>query len=164
MKRILVGGLLLFALAGSVLAQQAMQLMPQGTPLESNPIAQPATHTGHRGGTVQGACCTQQGCQATKTICVPEQTKRIIETPVYSKVCEPLCVPSCCSLGSLFHHCSGDCGHGVTCEHPRNRYFLYKRICVEECPAVKCAAVCVPACAPGCGPQGEVVPMKSVPK
>jgi hypothetical protein len=163
MKRILYSGLVMLALAGSVLAQQGMQAMPQGTPLAGTPVAEPATNTTHGGWAAHGGCCAAS-CSAPKTICVPEQTTRRIETPVYSKGCEPLCVPSCCSLGSLFNHCSGDCGHGVTCEHPRTRYFLVKRICVEECPAVKCSPVCVPACAPGCAGPAEVIPMNPMPK
>jgi hypothetical protein len=151
MKRILIGGLLLMTLAGSAPAQQPVpqvyQQVPVGGP--SQP-AWPATTNVpfHSYPTVVHGDCTAGCCAPTKTICVPEQSCKEVKTPVYSKGCEPFCVPNCgCHWRSLF----GGCDSG--CEQPRTKYFLVKKYCVEQIPVTKCVPVTVPACgaAPGCG-------------
>jgi hypothetical protein len=139
MKRILAGGLVMVALAGTALAQQSLP------PVQGEPCGVPM-----------------------KTICVPECGVKEVRTPVYSKTCEPFCLPSCFHLHSLFGHCDSGCD-GAQCEHPRTKYFLIKRYCVEKRPETKCIPVTVPACdaGPGCcagghpavlGGPAEVIP------
>jgi hypothetical protein len=142
MKRILLSSLLGLVLAGGAFAQQPMRDMPQGTPV-SGPYAMPDPATGHNRATVHGdaGCCTP-----TQTVCVPEIAVRKVETFVYRKDCEPFCVPKC-TCGMFGHH---DCGSCPSCECPRTRYILVRKVCRCDEEYVKCNPVCVPACAPGC--------------
>jgi hypothetical protein len=96
-------------------------------------------------------CCPAPQCDcapATKTICVPQPGVKKTTHVCYCTICEDFCVP--CLWRSCFSHCGG-CGDCGTCEAPRPRYFLVKRVCVEECPTTICTPVVVPACG-GCCP------------
>jgi hypothetical protein len=161
MKRILLGGLLMAALAGTVLAQQPIAQVPDGQPASTYTTATPAT-AGHHGGS---SCCAP-----ANVICVPECYDREKKTPVYSSVCEPVCLSHCgCHLFGLFGHCDSGCDGGQ-CDHPRTRHWLVKRYCIEHCPETRCVPVSAPACdaAPcyGVVPGGPVqtIPLQTMPK
>src|SRR5579862_8327088 len=143
MKRLLISGILMIGLAGSAFAQQPLAQLAQGnvaTP--AKPTTVPATPASYvKGGQVENCptCVTP-----TKTICVTEQTTKVTVKPAYSKVCEPFCLPKCPSLFSSSKDCCTDgCAN---CEHPRTKYFLVVKPCVQECPATVCKPVQVPAC------------------
>ena len=167
MKRLLLASILMVGLVESLLAQQPMPQSPPGSqpaaglPAPALAVTSPTAYPLVDGG--------DSACVPLKTICVAEPTTKVTITPLYSKVCEPLCLPKC-SLFSSTGCCDGGCGR---CMHPRNKYYLVVRPCKEERPAVVCKPVLVPACpapaacasAPACSETGPaaVVPAPGVP-
>jgi hypothetical protein len=145
MKQILIGGLWIFSCASSVLAQQAALPAPSMPYAAAGPQAAPLTVATHKvGGQAE---CGPSCAVPLKTICVPEVTTKVTVTPMYSKVCEPLCLPKF-SLFSGSRNCEGDCAQ---CERPRNKYYLVVKPCTQERPVVLCKPALVPACASGSG-------------
>src|SRR5262249_55913204 len=100
------------------------------------------------------ACCPPVTCcQPVQKICVPEPAVRKINHICFCKVCEDFCVPKCpCCF--CFHRCD-DCPQ---CEHVRAKYWLVKKVRVEECPTFKCVPVEVPPCGVPCPPGVCVEP------
>src|SRR5579871_616959 len=138
MKRIVLGGVMALAIAGTVLAQG-----PQ-------PLVSGASSVGSVSATnAAGDPPSDRPCCAVPltTVCVPEATTKVVTTPMYSRVCEPLCFPKW-SLSLGFHRCEDACPN---CEHPRTKYYLVVRTRTEERPAVVCKPVLVEACSKACG-------------
>jgi len=80
-------------------------------------------------------------CQPCKT-CVREPAIRKITHVCYSKTCEEFCLPKChCPLLGCI------CGGCIGCDGPHAKYYLVKKVRIEECPTTKC----VPAVSTGCG-------------
>jgi len=153
----------MIGLGGDLLAQQPLAQLAQGNLPSATPQAATVTSASYvKSG--QGDCCSS--CPApTKTICVAEPTTKVTIKPAYSKVCEPFCLPKLSLFSSSRDACATGCSTGCTtgcanCEHPRTKYYLVVKPCVQECPATVCKPVQVPACTapcskctPGCTPS-----------
>ena len=110
-------------------------------------IQAPVMHTYGMPATSGASCGPTPCCSPAPTCCEPCKTcERVPSTrPIthvfYCKTCEEFCVPKChCCLSSLF-------GCGGCCDGPWAKYYLVKRVRIEDCPTTKC----VPAVAPVCG-------------
>jgi hypothetical protein len=98
---------------------------------------------GTPGSTGSPGSLTNQYCPPTRgeqcQTCVREPATRTITHVTYCMIGKAFCVPKCTScFGTLFGGCT-------TCEEPRVKYYLVKKVQTEVCPTTKC----VPAVAPG---------------
>src|SRR4051794_32609623 len=89
--------------------------------------------------------CGPECCVPMTKVCVPEPAIKTITHTCYSKTCAEFCYPKCsCCLASLFGCCNACPG----CDGPYTKYFLIKKVRIEECPTFKCVPTEVPACGP----------------
>jgi hypothetical protein len=162
MKRILFA-LLCVACTGTAWAQTPTSTPPPAQPSVTvlparagaiatpSPSIQPASGGRVLAGPACGTpnCATPACCATpTKTICVPEEGKKIVVKINYSSVCTKVCFPTC----SLFGRCNSGCDQGHCESHAWQQNYLVKRVCITECPITRCVPVCVPVCETGrCG-------------
>jgi hypothetical protein len=159
----LLCGLLLFAVAGMAAAQVPMS---QGTPgslpapgMPSNhgqpqfqspaalgqpQVQAPVVHSYGNAAVAGANCCpTTPCCEPCRKTCERVPAIRLITHVTYCKTCEEFCVPKCsCCLSRL----CGGCGGCLGCDGPYAKYYLVKKVHVEQCPTTKC----VPGGCDGC--------------
>jgi hypothetical protein len=102
-------------------------------------IAAAGSHLGH-GGTCNAPCGEVVYQEVPCKVCKPVPDKKKTTKVVYECKEEWYCLPKCpCPLHIGKHDCCDSCGnHCLTCEKPRCRRILVKKIITEEVPTTKC--------------------------
>jgi hypothetical protein len=97
-------------------------------------LVRPAQASDKSGPALSGAVAYGEADCVCK-VCVPEPAKTKTVKTVYDVKCVDYCLPKCPHFGWL----KGDCGEcGTTCDKPRTRRVLVKKLITEEHDTIKC--------------------------